>query len=64
MRDGECCPDFSCCGGELVSRGDRLGFVIAQEAERKRMSMNFLRRWINGVNQRIRKLEESNGGDS
>ena len=53
-KDGECCPDFSCCGGDLASEAERIDFKNAVETndEKKKMSMlmMFLSRRIDKAN--------------
>jgi len=43
---GECCPDFSCCGGDLAPLEVRELFVKAKEPLRTRMLMEFLEKML------------------
>lgn len=65
LRDGECCPDFSCCGAPLSPKEDRLAFAaavargdtVAQMAEINK----FFRKWVMSVNKRLSELELHKG---
>jgi hypothetical protein len=41
-RDGECCPDFSCCHGQVARREDRLRFIAASPDNRLKALSGFL----------------------
>jgi hypothetical protein len=62
-EDGECCPDFSCCGGPLAPKEERLAFAATAEHARDEVRRSFFRRWVADVNKRIESLEKSRGGN-
>ncbi len=47
--DGECCPDFSCCGSQIVNRDVREAFLIAHLRGDEKTTSSMCLAFLSGI---------------